>query len=90
MAKTSTSFQKGHKGYKKKGDVSTKTKMWEALGEYIVNEGSERAMSYLKTLNDKDFLLAFNTMLEYFKPKQSRQDINQTGSITIKIKRGDE
>lgn len=82
-----TQFKKGHKGLKPKGAVSKKTRMWEDLGSYIVNEGAEKAMNYLMTLGDKDFFDRFNLMLEYFKPKQSRvqQDITSNGKTIVPI-----
>lgn len=63
---------KGHGGLKQKGAVSQKTLLWEALGAYVVNEGAERAMEVLATLDDETFLEQYMKMLEYFKPKQAR------------------
>jgi hypothetical protein len=63
---------KGHGGLKPKGAVSQKTLLWEALGQYVVNEGAERAMEVLATLDDEQFLEQYMKMLEYFKPKQAR------------------
>jgi len=79
-------FAKGNTG-KPKGAISQKTKMWEALGKYVVEEGSERAMQYLATLEDKDFFNSYILMLEYFKPKQSRVESSHDGSIDIKVTR---
>lgn len=73
-------FKKGNQG-KPKGAVSEKTKMWEQLGEFIVNEGAERAMKYLKTLDDEAFFSRFTTMLDYFKPKQQRTYTEVSGEL---------
>jgi uncharacterized protein YrzB (UPF0473 family) len=54
------------------GTKSEKTKMWEALGEYIVTGGAERAMHILAQMEEEEFLKNYMTMLEYFKPKQAR------------------
>lgn len=54
------------------GTKSEKMKMWEALGEYVVTGGAERAMHVLASMEDEDFLKNYMAMLEYFKPKQAR------------------
>lgn len=68
-------FKKGQSGNpsgKPKGALSARTKMWEALGEYVVTQGAERAMAALHAMDDEEFLKNYLTMLEYFKPKQAR------------------
>lgn len=65
-------FKKGHKGLKPKGAISKKTKLWEELGEYIVGEGAEMYMQYLKQQDPENFMKRYEMILEYFKPKQSR------------------
>jgi len=64
-------FAKGNPG-KPKGAISKRLQLWQALGEYVVNEGAERAMEVLATLDDEQFLEQYMKMLEYFKPKQAR------------------
>lgn len=80
-------FKKGHKGYKPKGAVSKKTKMWDMLGQYIVEEGSKKALAYLDTLEGKEFFDSYGNILEYFKPKQSRMESNVDGDINVNITR---
>jgi hypothetical protein len=46
--------------------------MWEALGQYVVNEGAQRAMEVLAQMDDDQFIEQYMKMLEYFKPKQAR------------------
>jgi len=55
-----------------KGAVGAKQKLWEELGQYIVEGGAQRAMTALQSLEDEEFLDKYMTMLEYFKPKQAR------------------
>lgn len=62
----------GHEGLKPKGAVSKKTEMWEALGEYIVSEGAQKAMRIIDEMPDEDFLDNYIMLLEFFKPKQAR------------------
>jgi len=73
-------FQKGCKKSKnagmKKGQKSEKTQAWEAIGEYLIGEGAERYKNYLLELNDKDFSVEFKAIIEYFKPKLNRTDLD--------------
>jgi hypothetical protein len=68
-------FKKGESGNpagRPVGAVSEKLKMWEALGNYVVSQGAERAMHVLSTMDDEEYLKHYLTMLEFFKPKQAR------------------
>jgi|DEB19_MinimDraft_3_1074340.scaffolds.fasta_scaffold132500_1 hypothetical protein len=67
-------FQKGHPGYKKKGTPNKKTKQWGDLGEFLANEGSERALQIMREAPKDKFMKYYLEMLEYFKPKLSRVD----------------
>jgi len=78
-------FAKGNKG-KPKGAVSKKRLMWEELGEYIVSEGAEKYMAYLKSMKTSDFAKRFEAILEYFQPKLSRSDQHNSGEVSINVK----
>jgi hypothetical protein len=65
-------LKKGHGGLKPKGALSKKTEMWNQLGDYVVTQGAERAMTVLHSMDDEDYLHHYLAMLEYFKPKQAR------------------
>jgi hypothetical protein len=54
------------------GSQNERTIMWQQLGDYVVTQGAERAMSVLHSMDDEDYLHYYLTMLEYFKPKQAR------------------
>lgn len=81
-------FTKGNPG-KPKGAVSAKTKAWEQLGDFLTNEGAERAKEVMMKAPPKEFMLYFSMFLEFFKPKHSRSDVNQnnTGTTEIIIRR---
>lgn len=85
MAKTKTSFQKGHKPTKPKGAVSQKTKMWNEIGQYILCEGSEKALSILMRKQGDEFLKYYILILEYFAPKLQRTELKHEGEITQRI-----
>lgn len=87
-------FKKGKSGNpsgKPKGLKSQKTVLWEKLGEWVVNEGAERYMEIIQDQNDEEFKKDFLAIIEYFKPKQVRQDTNiafngELPSVIIKSK----
>jgi hypothetical protein len=54
------------------GSQNERTIMWQQLGDYVVTQGAERAMTVLHAMDDEDYLHYYLTMLEYFKPKQAR------------------
>jgi len=68
---------------KPKGTLSQKTLAWERLGESIINEGAERFLKILSESDDKDFEKAYLMILEYFKPKQHRSEVNSKSEIVI-------
>ena len=75
-------FVKGQSGNPKgkpKGAKSKKTQAWDELGDYIVNKGAKKYMDILTKSNQEDFQRRFETILEYFKPKQQRTDITSGG-----------
>ncbi len=59
---------------KKKGSKDQKTLAWERIGEYVIGEGADRYLQIIGNLPDKDFLIEFRAMIEYFKPKLQRSD----------------
>jgi hypothetical protein len=59
----------------KKGQKATKTKQWEEMGEWLVTEGADKYMEYLKKMDPDNYLKRFEAMLEYFKPKLSRAEL---------------
>jgi hypothetical protein len=76
-------FKKGNPG-KPKGALSEKTIAWENIGAYLINEGAERAKKIMMDSDNKQFMVYFETLLEYFKPKLARQEL--TGKDGEKLK----
>jgi hypothetical protein len=65
------------------GAKGKRTLEWEQLGDFITSEGAMRAIDILKKQKDNDFLKNYNALLEYFKPKQQRTEIDGKGEIKI-------
>lgn len=78
-------LMKGHGGLKPKGAVSKKTEQWKMIGEYLANEGAERFAKVMIDSEDKEFMQYYRDILEYFKPKLSRSDQNNTGELNINV-----
>ena len=67
-------FKKGSGG-RPKGAKNQRTKQWDALGESIMNEHTERFNAMLAKLDEKEFGEMYLKVLEYFKPKLSRSEV---------------
>lgn len=84
---------KGHKGYKPKGAISQKSIAWQNLGEFITEGGAERLKRIMLECDDTTFMKAYIQLIEYFKPKQSRTEMEKTNDrekISITVKRDGE
>lgn len=64
-------FQKGNPG-KQKGAVSEKTKFWNGMKDFMINEGAEKFQKELMKLKGPQFVYAYSNALEYFQPKLNR------------------
>lgn len=58
------------------GAKGEKTLQWEKLGSVIVSDSAERFMTVLDNMDDEDFIKAYLQILEYFKPKQQRREVD--------------
>jgi len=82
-------FKKGHSGYRK-GAKGKKTEQWEAIGEAISGKHAASFNSLMDELwtsgsRDNKLLAAdlYLKTLEYFKPKQARQETIHSGDIGL-------
>ena len=75
-------FTKGKSGNPKgrdKGDKNKKTKAWEQLGQFFTDAGAERAKQIMVDADDKEFMIYYDKLVEYFKPKLQRTDLTTGG-----------
>ena len=89
MARKDTKFKPGNPG-KPHGAVSHKTKLWEQLGDMLVNEGAERVKEYLLTCDIETMLKHYSNLLEYFRPKLQRSENTNTTTLTVRFDKEDE
>lgn len=72
-------FEKGHKKIPgsgmKLGQKTEKVQAWEELGNYFCNEGAQKYLSYITSLNGEVFARRYESMAEYFKSKQARHEV---------------
>jgi hypothetical protein len=73
-----TKEQASANGKKGKGVKRNKTRQWDDIGTYLTVYGSERLLTELDALEGKEYVSAFKDILEYFKPKLARKDIDIT------------
>lgn len=69
---------------RKKGGKNEKTQQWETFSEYCLNGGLKRFEQELNSLEGKDFVNAFTTLLEFHKPKLARTEMKHEGEVTVK------
>ena len=71
-------FKQGNKlGGRTVGTKTKKTKQWELLGEKITDHYTKRVDEYMDGLEGKAFFEAYCNLLEYFKPKLQRSEVDQ-------------
>lgn len=71
-------FKKGESGNpagKPKGTISEKTKFWNQLKEFMIEDGAQKFKKELMTLKGKEFTNAYTATLEFFQPKLVRSEI---------------
>ncbi len=91
----STSWKSGTQPVKLKGTKHKKTllkeavglKNWEGLKHYIETEGAEKLVDELQKLTGRDYVIAFQSMTEFVKPKLARQEVKAEIDTTISSKK---
>ena len=83
-------FQKGNTLSVGKGRKGYDEEAWKNIGSFLVTEGAEAYVMIMRENireNPDKFVVMFHTVLEYFKPKLARKeiDVNNNGPMTINI-----
>ena len=84
-------FKKGESGNpdgRTEGSKNKRTVEWEKLGEFLTDVGAQRAMKILDECDDEQFMRYYERLLEYFKPKQQRREIDKNVEKVINIIEG--
>ena len=56
---------------------------WDEFGNWLSTEGIKGYKERMDKLTDKEYIVAYNLVLEYFKPKLSRKQIDIDASIHV-------
>ena len=86
-----TSFKAGNKG-KQDGTKAKKTLVkeaigldsWENLQKYLLTEGADKFIEEVGKMKGHSFAINFLQAIEYFKPKLSRVDSQNTHKVEVK------
>lgn len=62
-----------------KGSINKRTEKWLQLCDYLMDEGIERLMNAMNTLEPKEYVEAYTKILNYIKPKLSSVDSSISG-----------
>lgn len=96
MARSATTFTKSTAPKGKGASKHIKTRIkesigldgWEDLCTFIKTNGSAKLKTEMLKLKGKDYVMAFSSLVEYVKPKLSRQDVTvKSNKITLEIVR---
>lgn len=70
---------------KKKGSKNLKTIEWEQFGRTVIDGNLQQVQDYMNSLDGKNNFEAWLKLIEYFKPKLTRSDVNQNNSGSLII-----
>lgn len=69
--------QSGNPAGRKKGSKDKRTQQWEEFSKFCLEGGLKKFEKELKTLEGKEYINAFLTLLEFHKPKLARSIITE-------------
>ena len=70
-------FQKGHQYGK--GARESKRDQWQRFNDWMLEAGLTRFRAELDGLHGRAYVKTFTELMEYFKPKYSRQELELSG-----------
>jgi hypothetical protein len=83
MAAVRISKAKGTKHNKTKVLEKVGLSSWEKFGEWLTTKGVEDYMEAMNQLGPRDKIVAFNAIIEYYKPKLTRSQIDVNANVVI-------
>jgi hypothetical protein len=92
--KTETSFKPGTRPTgRAKGTKNKKTELRESIGvdnwqqveHYLTTEGAAKLIDSLRELRPGQYVYAYTALLEYFRPKLSRQQLSAEPDTEVTI-----
>lgn len=84
--------ESGNPDGRPKGSKNKNTEIWDNFCEFLVNNGAQRFLTELQTLEGKDYTDQFQKIVEFAKPKLARTEVvgDKDAPLTINlIKYGD-
>ena len=95
MALNNTSFSEHNpsagrpKGAKNKRTMlreSVGVDNWQAIETYLTTEGAAKLIDSLRDLRPNQYVIAYTGLLEYFRPKLSRQQLSaESGEVEVHV-----
>lgn len=79
-------FKKGQSGNpagKPAGIKDRKTILWDSFVEHSLSGGLSKFQEEMETLEGKEYVHAYLTLLEFMKPKRARVDENGDSAINL-------
>ena len=75
--------QKGVKDKKTRLLEKVGLSSWEKFGEWLTTKGVEDYMEAMNQLGPRDKIVAFNAIIEYYKPKLTRSQVDVNANVVI-------
>lgn len=77
-------FTKGNRlAGSRKGIPNKRTQQWEEFGRDLLDSGLPRAKKIMAKAKDEKFMEYFKDLLEYFKPKLARTEVQVEGDLNV-------
>jgi hypothetical protein len=92
--KTGTSFQPGTRPTgRAKGTKNKRTQLresigadnWQSIEQYLTTEGAAHLIECMRELRPGQYVYAYTALLEYFRPKLSRQQLSAEPDSEITV-----
>jgi hypothetical protein len=83
MAAVRISKAKGTKHHKTKVLEKVGISKWEEFGQWLTTKGVDDYREAMQELSPRDKIVAFNAIIEYYKPKLTRSQVDVNANVVI-------